>query len=168
MAEAIMAHYRGNVLTYTYSRHMKTTIHWVFQVIGGGLCIGGMSYVIWETTKTQRPHFPTTHAKLGLASLILCCLSMISGLSALYSQTLKKLLQPLLNKYVHCIVGLAAFVVGMVTLYYGFNDTYFLEQLVPADFITLLCVLTLLSCVFSSIGPVLSIYEKCKTLLNID
>lgn len=164
-----MAHYRGNVLTYTYSRKMKTTIHWVFQTIGGGLCIGGMSYVIWETTETGRPHFPTTHAKLGLASLILCCLSLISGMSALYSQTLKKLLQPLLNKYVHCIVGLAAFVVGMVTLFYGFDETYFLKaERVPADFITLLCVLTLSSCVLSSIGPILSIYEKFKTLLNVD
>lgn len=164
-----MAHYRGNVLTYTYSRKMKTTIHWVFQIIGGGLCIGGMAYVIWETTETGRPHFPTIHAKLGLASLVLCCLSMISGMSALYSQTLKKLLQPLLNKHVHCIVGLAAFVVGMVTLFYGFNDTYFLgSEQIPANFITLLSVLTLLSCVLSSIGPMISIYEKFKTLLNID
>lgn len=162
-----MAHYRGNVLTYTYSRKMKTTIHWVFQVIGGGLCIGGMSYVIWETSETGRPHFPTTHAKLGLASLILCCLSMVSGMSALYSQTLKKILQPLLNKHFHFIVGLAAFVVGMVTLYYGFEETYFLKsEQVPADLITILCVLTLSTCVFSSIGPILSIYEKFKTLLN--
>lgn len=162
-----MAHYRGNVLTYTYSRKMKTTIHWVFQAIGCGLCIAGMAYVIWETTETNRPHFPNIHAKLGLASLILCCLSLISGMSALYSQTLRKLLQPLLNKNVHCIIGLAAFVVGMVTLFYGFEDTYFLaSEKVPADFITLLSVLTLSSCVLSSIGPVLSIYEKTKTMLD--
>ena len=65
MAEAIMSHYDANSLTFNYTRKMKTTIHWVFQALGGGLAIAGMAIIIKATTDTNRPHFETLHSKLG-------------------------------------------------------------------------------------------------------
>lgn len=61
MAEAVMIHYNANPLTSHYKRHEKHTIHWVLQLAGGGLGMGGTLY------KCIQKGFllTSTHGKLG-------------------------------------------------------------------------------------------------------
>ncbi|CAD6997455.1 unnamed protein product [Ceratitis capitata] len=61
MAEAVMVHYNANPLTSDYKRHEKHTIHWVLQLAGGSLGMGGTLY------KCIQKGFllTSTHGKLG-------------------------------------------------------------------------------------------------------
>lgn len=61
MAEAVMCHYEGNVLTFTYGRQTKTMIHWVLQVLGGGCGIAGTLLKMVDRGFA----FSSTHGKLG-------------------------------------------------------------------------------------------------------
>lgn len=61
MAEAMMCHYDGNVLTFTYKRKTKTMIHWILQLLGGGFGIAGCLIIM----NHRGFSFSTTHGKLG-------------------------------------------------------------------------------------------------------
>lgn len=56
-----MCHYQHNVLTLNYSRKTKTLLHWILQVLGGGIGIAG---VLIQCIHDKFDLF-NTHAKLG-------------------------------------------------------------------------------------------------------
>ncbi|XP_055923570.1 transmembrane reductase CYB561D2-like isoform X2 [Eupeodes corollae] len=159
MAEGLMTHYNGNVMLFYYSRKTKTTIHWVLQALGGSLGIVGALLKIIE----KPVHFTTIHGKVGLAAMIICGLSMLTGLSALYSQSLKRLLQPLLNKSVHNFLGISGFVLAMVAQYYGYETRFFMFQ-TDDSFRTMMQVVTIFSIICCCLGPLKALWEKCKNI----
>ncbi|XP_055851023.1 transmembrane reductase CYB561D2-like [Episyrphus balteatus] len=159
MAEGVMTHYNGNILLFNYSRKSKTTIHWVLQALGGSLGIAGGIVKICQ----KETHFTTIHGKVGLAALIICGISMLSGLSALYSQNLKRLLQPLLNKTVHNFLGLCGFVLAMVAQYYGYETGFFKFQ-TEAGFRIMMQVITILTICCCCWGPLKALWVKCKII----
>lgn len=61
MAEALMCYYEKNVLTSSYKRKTKTTIHWILQVLGGTCGIAGC--LIKSIQKGFK--LSTTHGQLG-------------------------------------------------------------------------------------------------------
>ncbi|KAH8308023.1 transmembrane reductase CYB561D2 [Drosophila kikkawai] len=159
MAEGVMIHYGGNVLTNGYKRHTKTTIHWVLLTLGGGCgAAGALIKMIQKGFLLQ-----STHGKLGMTAFILCILAMSSGLSALFSQRLKRLITPLLNKTFHNFLGFACFVIALVTQFYGYQTGYFKSRS-ETDLQILMKCLTLISLVLSSYGPMKALYQKCVNI----
>ncbi|XP_075149630.1 transmembrane reductase CYB561D2-like [Haematobia irritans] len=160
MAEGIMCHYNQNPLTLHYRRTTKTTIHWVLQALGGACGIAGV--LIKCIQKGFQLH--TTHGKLGFSAFILCCISMSSGLGALYSMRFKQYLSPLMNKTFHNILGIATFAVAMVAHFYGYNTGFFSRRTPSSDFTILMKVLTLMTLCLSSWGPLKSLYNKMRSI----
>ncbi|XP_033249914.1 cytochrome b561 domain-containing protein 2 [Drosophila miranda] len=159
MAEGVMIHYGGNVLTHSYKRHTKTTIHWIVLTLGG--CCGASGALIKMIQKGFS--LQSTHGKLGFTAFILCILAMTSGLSALFSARVKRLITPLLNKTFHNLLGFACFVIALVTQYYGYQTGYFTNRS-ETDFQILMKCLTLTSLVLSSYGPMKALYQKCENI----
>lgn len=183
MAEGVMCLYNHNVLTYNYRRTTKTTIHWVLQALGGACGIAGV--LIKCIQKGFSLH--STHGKLGeskggkkwflkyfsksfffkipgFAAFILCCISLLSGLSALYSMRLKQCLSPLLNKSFHNLLGLVTFAVALSAQYYGYTTGFFSRKTPSHDFTILMKVLTLLTLVLSAWGPFKSMMHKMRSI----
>ncbi|ALC38931.1 CG13077 [Drosophila busckii] len=159
MAQGIMVHYSNNVLTSSYKRHTKTTIHWVTMVLGGGCgAAGALIKMIQKGFLLQ-----STHGRLGLAAFVLCLVTMCSGLAALFSMRIKKLLAPLLNKAFHNFLGIAVFVVALVTQFYGYETKYFKTR-TQNDFQVLIKCLTLTSLVLTVIGPLKSLYHRLQSI----
>ncbi|XP_030562079.1 cytochrome b561 domain-containing protein 2 [Drosophila novamexicana] len=159
MAEGVMVHYGGNVLTNSYKRSTQTTIHWVLLTLGGGCgAAGALIKMIQKGFLLQ-----TTHGRLGITAFVLCLLAMSSGLAALCSTRVKKLITPLLNKAFHNFVGFACFVIALVAQYYGYQTGYFKAR-VETDFQILMKCLTLVSLVLSSYGPIKGLYHKFKAI----
>ncbi|XP_064539052.1 transmembrane reductase CYB561D2 [Drosophila montana] len=159
MAEGVMVHYGGNVLTNSYKRSTQTTIHWVLLTLGGGCgAAGALIKMIQKGFMLQ-----TTHGRLGITAFVLCLLAMSSGLAALCSTRIKKLITPLLNKAFHNFVGFACFVIALVAQYYGYQTGYFKNR-VETDFQILMKCLTLVSLVLSSYGPIKGLYHKFKAI----
>ncbi|XP_030079106.1 uncharacterized protein LOC115482930 [Drosophila hydei] len=105
----------------------------------------------------------STHGRLGLTAFILCLLAMSSGLAALCSARVKKLITPLLNKALHNFLGFACFVIALVTQYYGYETGYFTHR-TETDLQILMKCLTLVSLVLSSYGPMKGLYHKIKSI----
>lgn len=66
MAEAMMSHYNGNVLTLNCKRKTKTTVHWVLQVLGGGVGIAGALIKLIQDDFQMY----STHGRLGKLKLM--------------------------------------------------------------------------------------------------
>ncbi|KAH8353262.1 hypothetical protein KR084_009881 [Drosophila pseudotakahashii] len=159
MAEGVMIHYGGNVLTNGFKRQTKTTIHWVLLTLGGGCgAAGALIKMIQKGFLLQ-----STHGRLGMTAFVLCILSMSSGVLALFSPRVKKLITPLLNKTFHNFLGFACFVIALVTQYYGYQTGYFTSRS-ETDFQILMKVITLTSLVLSSYGPMKALYQKFKSI----
>ncbi|KAH8378075.1 hypothetical protein KR093_009001 [Drosophila rubida] len=159
MAEGVMVHYGNNVLTNSYKRNTKTTIHWMLLTLGG--TCGAAGALIKMIQKGFSLH--STHGRLGITAFILCLLSMSSGLAALCSQRVKKAITPLFNKALHNFLGFACFVIALVTQYYGYETGYFKSRSEWDLRILMKCV-TLISLVLSSIGPIKALYHKVKAI----
>lgn len=61
----------------------------------------------------------------GLVSFILVIVSVFLGLAAASGQSLKSLLRPVWFKFLHNFLGAAAFVIGIVSLLYGYETGRF-------------------------------------------
>ncbi|KAM8714972.1 hypothetical protein ACLKA7_002079 [Drosophila subpalustris] len=161
MAEGVMVHYGNNVLTNSYKRSTKTTIHWMLLTLGGTCgAAGALIKMIQKGFLLQ-----STHGRLGITAFILCLLSMSSGLAALCSQRVKKLITPLLNKAFHNFLGISCFVISLVTQYYGYETGYFKSRSATDLQILMKCV-TLISLVLTSIGPIKAFYNKLKSIFR--
>ncbi|KAG5676839.1 hypothetical protein PVAND_006646 [Polypedilum vanderplanki] len=122
MAEGIMTYYKANSLTSSFTRKEKNHIHWILQAVGGAMALYGCFIYIIERERLGRRHFHGNHALWGLYSMILVTISMVSGLSALFSFELKKIFKPIISKFAHNFISLSAFISGMVSLIYIWKD----------------------------------------------
>lgn len=112
MAQAIMVFYSQNIWSKKYSRHMQRTLHWILQVIGSSAAIIGIitEYIgRWQKSKN---HFISTHSTIGLIAGICTLITMLSGISALWSAKLKKYARPIYFKLLHNFCGMTVFILG--------------------------------------------------------
>lgn len=114
MAQSIMTFYAENILSNGFSRQSRRTIHWILQVIGSTLAVIGSILEFVSRWQHGKVHFNSTHSVLGLISMIFTLIAMFNGISALWSTELKQYVRPVYLKLVHTVVGIAAFVVGMI------------------------------------------------------
>ncbi|XP_067620232.1 uncharacterized protein [Eurosta solidaginis] len=161
MAEAVMVHYNGNPLTSHYKRHEKHTIHWVMQVAGGGLGMGGTLYKCIQKGFLLQ----STHGQLGFATFILCLVSWLSGLTALYQLKLKSYVRPIFNRTAHNLIGYACFLLALLTQFYGY-ETGFFRSRSSLDFRDCIKTITLISLVLSSIGPLRALLQKARIIMR--
>ncbi|XP_055851026.1 transmembrane reductase CYB561D2-like [Episyrphus balteatus] len=161
MAEGLMTHYNGNTFLLSYKRKSRTTIHWILQALGGAIGIAGG---VIEMCRMD-VHFVTIHGKLGFSAIILCAVSMISGLSALFPRWLRKIISPLLNKTVHNVLGVGTFAIALVAQYYGYQSWSF-ELSVQPDFRYTMEVITLTSLVLTCLGPLISLWYRIMNCME--
>ncbi|XP_055850691.1 uncharacterized protein LOC129915236 [Episyrphus balteatus] len=121
MTEGILSYYKGNSTTYNWFRREKVILHITLQLLGSLFGITGM---IFRMT-IDKFHFTTLHGKLGLVAFVLCLISLLCGLSALYSTRMKKYLQPFFSKTIHGLLGILTYAVGIVCLIYGYDTNVF-------------------------------------------
>jgi uncharacterized membrane protein len=66
--------------------------------------------------------YPFSLSATGLVSMVLVSISMVSGLAALFSFDIRRFLKPVMSKFAHNVISIAAFVTGMVSLIYIWKD----------------------------------------------
>lgn len=123
MTQAILAFYSQNVLTQYNSRSVQRRIHWIMQLVGSSMAICGITIQFFSTYKTG--HFDTVHGIFGLVAISLTIFGMVNGTLALWSVELRHYLKPIQTKFFHNLVGTSAFIVGMVTLFLGYEYHFF-------------------------------------------
>ncbi|XP_011181131.2 transmembrane reductase CYB561D2-like [Zeugodacus cucurbitae] len=153
MSEGLMAYYRGNVWTQVCHRPEKARLHWVLQLCGAIIGLIGIVIKMF----LEEVHFHTRHGIIGLATMVILFISLLSGLSSLYATELKGRLQPRFNKTLHNIIGLITFTLAMLSMYYSFEtqlfNDYSLDASTYMDFRLLLEIITILIFVLTAYGP---------------
>lgn len=105
----------GNKLKFT----TRITFHWVLQLLAW-LCIGVAFYAIYTNKNLLgKQHFHTTHALVGLGTLIAANCVIIGGVWAKYSLKLRWLMRPVRVKLLHSFLGILAYNSGVVAIGFG-------------------------------------------------
>lgn len=112
MAQAIMMFYSQNIWSKRYPRHTQRTFHWILQVIGSSAAILGIIIEYIGRWQKSKNHFISTHSTVGLIAGIFLLVTMLGGISALWSTKLKKYVRPIFIKMAHTFSGIAVFILG--------------------------------------------------------
>ncbi|XP_037048196.1 cytochrome b561 domain-containing protein 2-like [Bradysia coprophila] len=118
MAEAILVFYAPNSWTYFLSHKTKKHLHWILQLIGAIFIIFGN---VWISVIRTTPHFATVHSITGLISMILLGITMLQGVWAYFAFDLRAYMKPIQSKFLHNIHSLLCFVIGMISLIFGYR-----------------------------------------------
>lgn len=165
MAEAIMVFYSPNSWSHFHSHKTKKNLHLVLQLIATAFIVTGNVIISWIRTT---PHFRTVHAItgtkndkliplkvfiekciLGLISMVFLALSLLQGTWTYFAYELRSYVKPSISKFLHNLSSTLCFVIGMVSLIYGYRygTTHDLFESVAVEifFIAIAIVTTILT-----------------------
>nr|XP_021184652.2 transmembrane reductase CYB561D2 [Helicoverpa armigera] len=143
---------------------LKSARHWILQVVGGIIILGGFIVIVTNKFLNGAAHFTSYHGKFGLASFIFVLLTMLGGLGALNSLKLKHYLPPLYTKLIHTSAGLLTFCLGVTTILLAFFSKWWPN----AEWLTIICfILVLTSMIATTLRPILKIYIRLRERLDI-
>ncbi|KAM3956381.1 uncharacterized protein ACR2FA_009636 [Aphomia sociella] len=134
MAQGFLALIPENSWSSTLRLVDKRRAHWVLQVMGSGLAIAGSFIAIG----TKNVHWNTLHGQFALVALVFTTVSLVNGLTSLYSYELSKLIRipPNFSKIPHICFGIVAFGAASISLCYGFDKNGFRNWIYPELAIT--------------------------------
>lgn len=112
MTQAILAFYSQNLWSKQYPRQTQRTLHWILQIVGSSAAIIGMIIEFIGRSQKGKSHFKSIHSLFGLTAGILAVISMLGGVSALWSFEIRKYVRPIYFKLAHNLNGITAFVLG--------------------------------------------------------
>lgn len=92
--------------------------------------------------------------------------TLFAGLVALFPQNLKRIIKPLLSKCSHNLLGVAAFVVGMISTIMAFTDLRWVKQKDPGNMGLPMAWLLGTLTVITLIGPARTFYTQVRSFFN--
>lgn len=114
-----------NILTQRLSHNDRVTVHWVTQAAALVLITIGQAAIYSAKNQLEYPHFETNHGKAGLFLYIVTVfLSTLHGTATKYSYNLRKRVPPIKIKMVHAYAGSFAYVLAVITLLFGINQSW--------------------------------------------
>ncbi|GAB1860493.1 Protein SERAC1 [Camponotus japonicus] len=163
MSEAIVVLTGDNILTGSLSRCANKHLHWILQAIGLICNLVGVSLMI----QAKSVHFRSIHGITGIASLVIVCTVTIFGYPVWIAWKLRKFVRPVVIKFLHNFLGIAGFVIGMVSQCYGYKKKwiYYLEKIEYAD--DVLLILTVLIMILSLRGAFSSLNRQAVGFLKL-
>jgi uncharacterized membrane protein YhaH (DUF805 family) len=117
MGEAILVLSDDNILTFLHPSVKKTARenHWIMQITAAMCNLVGFVTMIVEKNIKGRSHFHSTHAILGLVTIVLSFVAAAGGIFTLYAAKLKDCVKPSYIKLIHTIIGVITFVLGVAS-----------------------------------------------------
>nr|XP_053608732.1 uncharacterized protein LOC128674275 [Plodia interpunctella] len=156
MAEGILSLCPDNGWSSFMTLRDKKRAHWILQVLGSALAIIG---TVMEITQ-KKVHFKSLHAQFGLVAMIFTILSLINGLTSLYTYELRKFISPRLSKITHSVFGSIAFLTSSISLCYAFNMRWFRNWVALDELAVTLIVFTALLTFIVMVNPFVVLYVK--------
>lgn len=163
MSEAFVVLAKDNVLTTSLSRRANKHLHWILQAIGLILNLVGVGVMY----NVKSVHFTSIHGITGLASLVIICVVTVFGYPVWIAWKLRKFVRPVITKFFHNFLGIAGFVIGIVSQCYGYEKSwiYSVTKVKHAD--DTLLVLTILITILSLRNALISLYSQGINCLKL-
>lgn len=158
MAEAILVFYQHNSWTQQLSRRAKGWIHGVLQVLASSCAFAGIIVELY--VHDWMLLWNSNHVFLGLTATLFLILNVILGVVVFYSGSaaVRKIANPLYLKFMHNLIGITCFVIGMTTLYFGFGRNFMMIDFVNDEVRAGLRAGTLTSAILTSLGAFRTLY----------
>lgn len=165
MAEAILAFFKHNTWSKLLTRNSKGLVHGALQIIGSGLALAG---AIIEIYIKQKLKWSNNHVFLGLVATGLLIVNLIIGVFTFYAgkKWMRKFVHPLYVKFLHNLIGVSCFVIGMVTLYYGYKRK-FMRNNTTYETRVFLSIATLATCAITAFGALRTLYHQGASLMRL-
>jgi len=162
MSEAILVLATGNFLTGQLSRRASKHLHWILQAIGLIFILTGVGLMY----NVKKHHFRSTHAILGLSSVVITCVVAIFGYPVWIAWKLRRFVRPVIVKNLHSFLGTAGFVIGMTSQCYGYKKNWlnYVTQVKYIDEFAL--ILTALITILSLRSALVSLCRQIVTIFN--
>lgn len=183
MAEGIMSFYSKNTFTMLLKgKREKTKVHWILQSVGSIFALSGVIIQIISRFRLQKTHFSQAHSIygnirqnqkliqnilikfiiLGLISTIFLFVTLLSGISSLFAPDLRKFISPLLSKFLHNLIALAAFVTGMISIIIAYLTKSWIIRGDPGNVRLWMVVFLSISIVLTLVGPLKSMFFQIE------
>lgn len=127
MAQAILMLYPQNLWSKQYSRQTQRTFHWIFQLFGSSAAVIGIIVEYIGRWQKSKNHFISTHSTIGLIAGICTLITLLGGITTLWSSKLKQYARPIYVKLAHNFSGITVFAIGKF-LSNKFNHVAFSEK----------------------------------------
>lgn len=160
MAEAILVFYEYNSWTQQLSRRTKGWIHLILQHLAVGCALTGFGVELY--VKGGNFYWNNNHMFLGLTATFLLIFNTILGLIVFNAGIpgIRRFISPVYIKFLHNLLGIACFVIGMTTLYFGYGRNFMLIDFVNDDVRRGLRAGTLTSAILTSLGAARTLYSQ--------
>uniref|UniRef100_A0A6V7M6Y7 ascorbate ferrireductase (transmembrane) n=1 Tax=Bracon brevicornis TaxID=1563983 RepID=A0A6V7M6Y7_9HYME len=162
MSEGLMVLTSENVWSCQLKSYKtRSHVHWCLQMLGAALSIAG-TFVLYVTKKR---HFRSIHGILGMASVGIMIFLSFSGATVFYAYQMRRFIKPVAIKGLHNFLGIACFVIGIVSQCYGYKKRWMTKK-AGEDIATLCLALTAISTLICLYRPILSFYRQTTTLFS--
>ncbi|XP_044746721.1 transmembrane reductase CYB561D2-like [Coccinella septempunctata] len=144
------------------TKRTKYIIHGVL-ITSGTVCFTAGNITLMYFTKSK--HFSTVHGITGLISMILCLLSLLLGLATYNSTKLRKCVRPVLLKFIHNLVGIIGYIIGIISLCYAFYTRWWIFYTEENSRLAAVIV-TVITTLWTLNGSICSGYNQINSLLR--
>lgn len=126
--------------------------------------ISGFIVVFINKDRNNRNHFTSYHGKFGLVTVIISLLTLFGGTCALYSTALRTRIKPSLNKALHVLFAIVAYVFAIVTFLFAvYSSGWFKNRINQNEFIQVLgFVILIVTTVWLLFKPFISFLSKIR------
>lgn len=101
----------------------------------------------------------------GLISMILCLLSLALGLATYNSRKLKNIVRPVTLKFVHNLVGILGYIIGIVSLCYAYYTRWWVFYTEEKSRMAAVIV-TVITTLWTLNGSISSGFNQLKSVIN--
>lgn len=102
----------------------------------------------------------------GLASFVFLIITMLNGVTNLFSSEMRKLVKPVYQRFFHNLMALVTFVLGMASLFYGF-DKKTVKNYASEEVCWTLKIFLCITIITSSLAALKSGYKQLKDVIGI-
>lgn len=124
MVQGIFAISGRSMFADVSSHDKRTYAHWVFQTLALILITIAQASIFTNKNNNGYAHYQSIHSYFGLATYIGTLIGTFGGIANNYSNSLKSFIKPIQLKVAHGMAGSVLFVVAMVTICLGINQTW--------------------------------------------
>ncbi|EAT35327.1 AAEL012502-PA [Aedes aegypti] len=128
MSQAVLTLSGANLLTYRQHQKTRILIHWILQALAGILITIAFVCIFLNKVRMDKKHFQTTHAIVGLITVILTLASIGGGIFTKYGYQLRHLVRPIYSKIMHGVAGVVTYILGSATIALGVYSQWFQED----------------------------------------
>lgn len=140
MSESLMVLTTENVWSRKITNYRyRSYFHWILQATGAIISISGVVIEYIGRNEKNKPHLSSIHSIVGFISIIIMCIICLSGATMFYTIKFKKLLRPVVIKFIHEFLGITCFTLGMIAECYGFNKSWMRSK--AGDYIAVLAII---------------------------